>query len=83
MWIWSYSLLPSGPFSCEPPFMMRHGNTNRVTRVSIVLGSLHGILCTVSLYHVALKVSSISNEGIQYTFESLIRIHLVKEHRAK
>jgi hypothetical protein len=36
MWIWSYNLLPNGPFSCEPPLMMKLGNTNRVTRVSVV-----------------------------------------------
>jgi hypothetical protein len=34
------------------------------------------------LYHVALKVSSISNECLKYAIESLIHIHLVKKHRA-
>jgi hypothetical protein len=63
--------------------MIRHGNTNRVTRVSVVYGPLHGFLYTVSLYHAVIRVSSISNEGLHYAIESLIRIHLVKEHRAK
>jgi hypothetical protein len=66
MGIWSYNLLPNGPFSCEPPLMTRRGNTNRVTRVSVVYGPLHGFLYTISLYHAALRVSSISNEGLQY-----------------
>jgi hypothetical protein len=35
------------------------------------------------LYHAALKVSLIFNERLQYAIESLIHIHLVKEHRAK
>jgi hypothetical protein len=63
--------------------MMRFGNTDRVTRASVVYDPLHIFLCTVSLYHVALRVSLISNKGLQYAVESLICIHLVKEHRAR
>jgi hypothetical protein len=81
--MWSYSLLANGPFCCEPPLMMRLENTNRVTRVSVVQGPLDGFPCTVSLYHATLRVSLISNEGLQYSVESLILVHLVKEHRAK
>jgi hypothetical protein len=63
--------------------MIRLGNTNQVTLIVVIYGSLNGFLCTVSLYHATLGVSSISNEGLQYAIESLIHIHLVKEHRAK
>jgi hypothetical protein len=35
------------------------------------------------LYHAALGVSSIFDERLEYTIESLVRIHLVKEHRTK
>jgi hypothetical protein len=83
MCIWSYSFLPNDPFSCEPPLMMRCEDTNRVTRVSVVYGPLHVIFYIVSLYHVSLRVSSISNERLQYAIESLIRIYLLKEHMAK
>jgi hypothetical protein len=63
--------------------MMRLGNTNQVTRVSVVYDPLHGFICTVSLYHVTLRVSSISNEQLQYAIESLVCIHLMKEHMTK
>jgi hypothetical protein len=63
--------------------MMRLKNTNQVTRVSVVYGPLHDFLCRVSLYHAALRVSSISNEELYYVVESLVRIHLLKEHMAK
>jgi hypothetical protein len=46
-------------------------------------GPLHGFPCTISLYPAAFKVSSISNEGLHYAIKSLVRIHLVKEYRAK
>jgi hypothetical protein len=62
IWIWSYSLLPNGPFSYEPPVMMRLGNTNRVTQVSVVYDPLNDFLCTVSLYNATIRVSLISNE---------------------
>jgi hypothetical protein len=63
--------------------MMRHWNTNQVTRVSVVYGPLYDFHSIVSLYHATLKVSSILNEGRQCAIESLVRIHLLKEHRAK
>jgi hypothetical protein len=63
--------------------MMRLGNINWVIRVNVVYGLLHNFLCIVSLYHAVLGVCSISNEGLQYGVESLVRIHLVKEHMVK